>query len=533
MTLRPGSLEQRCEDVIDVSFGFDPERPRATLSSGPRVTLRERGDATSVVVPTPGDDVVVAEVSEKTARIFGSPGGKVPLYARYSAGRWAFHNVGAELLAAGETASLVAEAVLQHIGGASGPLDNLFHDLESIEASSIYRVEGQRLVYAGSKVAPSPDVPSFDFAFERLMDVWNRQTASGDLLVLLTGGFDSRLNLALALRAASRSGVRVRAYHEEGHALDAQLARQLADVAGVALDVRVRRSLLPPDRPVEFHWPFLRMHSGTYRNSLLVWNRRLPELAQEYAGCSVVGFGAEAHKGKYYGLIHRLPEDVERVFGSRTDLIRELARGLGLASPSSERRRTYFRQLTQRAEVFEALDARIDFCHYQTYVGNAYGKRSHALWQLYGVQFPFLDEEFLRRIFSLPRSEKERFAVTRSALRRLAPELLSVPFKSGNTKALRSKSSDPVARALRELLRFVTGRRGARRKTASERAGLHASELAVAASLRPRSEITRALAHHAASGFRDLAGAHVDYAFQMLLYLCELEKRHAIEFRLI
>lgn len=507
-------------------FEFDPHAPAQTITiEGPGLRA-QRTDAGDVELwaDHPNAATKLAVLGSQSAQLFGSAGGIVPCYARHTGRRLFASNLACTILPKGESVRINTFATMQHLLGSPYPQDNLFPDLIQLEASGIYRATPDALKYETSALAPSKDA-MFESAFEVIDRQWRRLTSPGQpLCVLLSAGYDSRLNLALAQYYAAKFGNEVLAYHEYKNEAEAQIATRVAQVAAVPLTIKDRAYFVPPSRPVESGRDFVLMHSGAYRENLLRWLHYFSFIKQQRPTGAIIGFGAEAHKGKYYEQVLRFPQDCESVFGIEEKSVRNLARQLGIKRFNCDRQHELFDALTQHALVYSDHSSKVDFVHYQTYVSNGYGKRGHCAWQLHDLAFPFLDGDFLKAVFSMPRAEKEGFTFVTRAIRELNSALLEIPFISANEKALGPKKTS-VRRRFSNLVRRVASpvRRRFRPSTAKGRRVLTAGESKLLRQMTPNSPVTRTLAEQL-HGARPLAPQiHLDYAMQLYLFFHALE----------
>lgn len=511
---------------------FDPRAPAATLAiegSGLRAE-RDAEDRINIWADHPNATTKIAALDVGSAQLYGSAGSIVPCYVRHAAGgRLRASNVASNLLQRGERVRINTFATLQHLLGVPYPQDNLFVDLIQLEASGSYRATDRTIEYQTSLLAPVC-AARYDDAMQVVHRQWRQLTSAGQpLCVLLSGGYDSRLNLALAQHYAATYGNEVLAFHEYKNEHEAQIAKRVAEVAAVPLTIKSRKEFVQRDRPVEANRDFVKLHSGTYRENLLRWHHYFTYIKQQRPHGTLVGFGAEAHKGKFYGHIQRFPEDCEEVFGIDESLVQQLARSIGIRRYDRNSQRRLFADFAQHAHVYSDHSSRVDFVHYQTYVANGYGKRGHSIWQLFGFAFPFLNDEFLRIVFSLPRQEKEGFRIVSRALGDLNASLLEVPFTSANEKALGEKKRSvfrqisavgrSVVRPLIEPFRSV--------RSEGDRP-LSAIEQKLIEGIQPGSAVTTTLHQMVRSGLVRTPRVHLDYTLQLLLFFHTLEKELSV-----
>jgi hypothetical protein len=350
--------------------------------------------------------------------------------------------------------------------------------------------------------------------------------------VLLSGGIDSRLNLALALKYAGQHGNRVVAFHEFKDADEVEISRQVAERARVPLTVKTRKDFANEASPVILDPDFIRFQSGTYRDNLVRWHGYLDWIKESIPEGIILGLGYEAHKGKWYGQIHRLPKDAEIVLGVPAGLISHVAERLGIGHKVDRGdQRKFFEELTRQCAGFEDHIAKVDYLHYVTYVGYGYGRRGHDVMQYYGIPFPFINNRFLQTVFSLRREDKEGFKLVQSALNQVAPDLAAIPLTSANAKALAVKTYGlrydlstfflDRLRPLRDRWAAVGGK---------GRQTLHADERLLIESDPPESEVTRTLHDVLCGRMGIVPRIRLDYVVQLYVYLQALEKELGLSF---
>ena len=504
-------------------------------ASGPQTTARIDGEGCSV-----RDDGLRQTVfwnscgqwkpflvlEGKEGRLTAMGGHVCPIYARQMDGVMWFSNVASRLMRPGDVQSLDAFILLQNLTGISYPQNNFFKDIELLEASADYRLSADGIERVGSVLADSAAMSAED-VLDIALGQWDAHLATGaDIAVLLSGGYDSRLNLAIACDAARRYGNRIWAFHERKDANEESIAVAVAATADVPLTVHDRNTFVGADRPVVLEPTFIDLQSGFYRENLMRWHACLTHIRSLMPGCIIMGLGAEAHKGKFYRRVSSVAKDSSAVFGIDPIMVTAIGRKMGLHHRDHGSQERYFDALTRRAASFENFAAQVDYIHYQTYIAHGYGHRCHDLQQYFGIPFPFLDNAFLAAVFALPQEAKEGFALVTRGIDRLMPAISDVPYTSANEKALDSSKGLSVTQVMRQLIRllgptyydcFPPRRKG--------RIGLTTAETKVLEAIASGSALMRLLVDQALRGVESVPFLHLDYLVQSCLYLDQLERR--------
>ena len=452
-------------------------------------------------------------------------GGHVcPIYACHFGNTVRLSNVASRLMQPHDALQVDAFILLQNITGIPYPQNNFFKDIQLLEASGEYRLSAlgmQRL----RSVLEGATIISQDAVLDMAIAKWDVHLSSGvDIAVLLSGGYDSRLNLAIACHAARRFGNRVHAFHEHKNTYEESIAIAVADAANVPLTIKKRDSFVGVNRSVIMDPSFVDLQSGFYRDNLIRWHHYLAHIHTILPGCLIMGMGAEAHKGKYYRKVESISQDAPKIFGIDEVVVRAISRKFGLIHADYQSQQVFFQAAVSHASSFMGHAAQVDFLHYQTYVANGYGHRCHDVQQYFGMPFPLLENDFLSAVFALPRSEKEGFSLVTKGIQRLMPQLCHVAYTSANEKALDSAPS--FVRQIKQSLIRMLGVRyfdwvSPKRKG---RVGVSPVEFELLNRMQPSSPITALLITEMTKGVRNTPFIRLDYLMQACIYLNNLEK---------
>lgn len=499
---------------------LDPLRPFDTLRvDGERCRIVERDGQKDVIVDLPGFSHVLVRAERRRAAVY-STSAVMPVYSRVDGDRVTLSNIAFELVKPGEEVALNTFVLMQQILGANYPRHNIFRDLDLLEYNGAFDVTTGGLRYRGTTLE-RVDGATVDSTMEIAYGELDRLLSTGrPVCVLISGGYDSRLNLAVALQCARRYGNRVFTFHEYKGEDELEIAHAVTSAAGVPMQLGARQLADHNVEGLVFDPAFIRMHSGTYRDNIPRWHRHIERIRSDAGDAVILGLGAEAHKGKHYAQIEDLRRDGERVLGADTARVLAAARALAIREFDTNSQADFFDRLCARAKSFSAAATRIDFIHYQTYVANGYGHRCSYFNELFGIPFPFLHPGFLSHVFSLPGDDKKDYKMVRDGIAAIAPDLFAIPYMSGNAKTLKDRPSRyrflrqwaaPIRRRIAPARR---GRKGRTTLTAAERTYLLEST--------PISPVSKQI-HASLLGDSTRAPGRLEYLMSAYLYLKLLE----------
>lgn len=499
------------------------------VCKGNGIRMEKKADIISIFVELPYITHCILKIDSSYTRIFTFPGSKVPIFARIKDGKVRMSNVACLLIDEGEEIKLSMYVVVQQIRGSNFPQANIFLDIKLLEASSTYLVTAKGINYEATTLKPIVNVRKQD-TDAYLMNAFDTYFKDGaPIAILLSGGYDSRLNLAFALHYSRKYNNQVFAYHEFKNEKEYEIAEQVAKKAKVPFVSKSRDFFAGEIKELIFNPEFILFHSGTYRDNLPRWYGYLRWIKSALPSCVIIGFGAEAHKGKYYNQIRNLRRDSEKILGISDNAAGKTAYTMGFYDYDKTKQRTFFDELCNHAQVYDNLYSKIDFLHYHTYIANGYGQRSHDLIQKFSMPFPFLDDGFLQTVFSLDCKEKINFKLVENGIFELAPSLLDIPFVSGNIKALKRKTAaSRFARSVAGRLRRHTYRSSSPRVrgeflTLSDIKRIYEADFG--------SKITMVLRDVILNECKKTTGIRLIYATQMFLYLRQIEKELSVKFR--
>lgn len=500
--------------------------------SGRGIHVDTNDFATQVVLELPFEKHNLIEVTEQgDCKVYTPSGLRCPVYSRVEGNRLTLSNQASLLMKQGEELTVDNFVFLRHLAGLPYPQENFLVDIGLLQASSVYEFETGKFNYLKCSLTGG-DARSKNEAIDCIFEIVRSQFSAGQpISVLVSGGYDSRLNLAMAHHFSELYGNHLSLYHEYKDEEEYRIAEAVASKIGLRLTVKKRTDFLPRNRSVFTNGGLIDLQSGFYRDNLVRWHKYLDWIQKENPNSYILGLGAEAHKGKYYNQIRSVEHDSLGTLGANVGSVKGIAKCLGLRC-TEHSQLAFFQGLLNSAREFESVSSQVDFMHYQTYICNGYGKRCHDLFQIFDMSFPFLNPEFLKIVFALPREEKEGFEIVKSGIRKLNSQLMDIPFTSANQKSLETTKNNSVLRVGKQF-RHLAGRytRAIFPVRAKGRSKLAENEMNLLEKFDPSSEVTQTLKGLLPLKWRTVPRLQLDYLMEAVLYMDHCEKNRGVKFR--
>lgn len=368
-------------------------------------------------------------------------GGSCPIYLRKKKSIITISNLASLLFDIAQKIEVNNFVILQNLIGLPYPQNNIFNEIELLEASTEYQIKNNTFLRVKS-LLHDDRVSSANDIYEYILSKWTPYFSSGvDIAVLCSAGYDSRFNLSIAIHLSKIYGNRIILFHEFKNNEEAEIVKKISLLTNIPLEIKYRDSFEDNFDSLSKNYDFIDSHSGFYRNNILRWHFFLEYINYKYPNCIIMGLGAEAHKGKYYGQIKNIKTDVERVLGVNDSIIKFVAKKAGINNYNPDSQRIFFDKIVFNSSTFNYLHNQIDYAHYQTYVVNGYMHRTHYFLQSFGMKFPLLNNEFLKLVFSLPKKDKKDFFLVKRGIYKFYPNFNKIPYISGNQKSLNKEVS--------------------------------------------------------------------------------------------
>ncbi len=403
-----------------------------------RLSSRKVNDAQYIDAKSGLNVFPVLKLSNHKLSIHTANGGILPLYYRIEDNRISLSNYPHLLIRSGDTLTISAQILASRLIGATNQLYNPFTSIPILQDSSVYEFENGKIRYAGSTLHED-DKASYD----GIRDFWIKRfdeyaSEDGKICVPLSGGYDSRLNLALMAHAAKDMSKLV-CVHEYKDDAEESIAKDVADKYGVKYIGVGRDDMLSQGQALSLSEDYI-LKAGLNRDNVRRWTGHLNNITQSYGDQTrIVGFGAEPHKGKFYRQIENMNEIPPLFFTGRRQ-VKEAVRSIHDRKEEDFHDQTLYDLISQAKNIYSQLSSQIDYVHYFAYVVDSYGYRSRYFADIHDIDFPQFNHGFLNTVFSLPRHEKEAFLLNRRIMDEFGSPVANVPYTSANQKSLDKKT---------------------------------------------------------------------------------------------
>ncbi|PZP54039.1 MAG: hypothetical protein DI586_10390 [Micavibrio aeruginosavorus] len=426
--------------MSEILINIDTASQSIIIENGQdRLSLRKVNDRQYVDAKAGLNIFTILKLSGSKLRISTANGGILPLYYRIEANGISFSNYPHLLIRSGDAITISAQILASRLIGASNQLYNPFISIPMLQDSSVYEFENGQIRYAGSTLHEDDKA-----SYQSIRDFWIERFRSyakedGNICVPLSGGYDSRLNLAMAAHAAEDMSKLV-CVHEYKDDIEQGIAREVADKYDVPLIMVGRNDMLEQGKALSLTEDYI-LKAGLNRDNVRRWTCHLSNVIASYGDKTrIIGFGAEPHKGKFYRQIESLDE-IPPLFFTGRRRVKEAVKLIHDGKEKDFHDETLHSLISQAKQIYTKKSSQIDYVHYFAYVVDSYGYRSRYFADMHDIDFPQFNHGFLNTVFSLPREEKEAFLLNRRMMDEFGSPVANVPYTSANQKSLDKKMS--------------------------------------------------------------------------------------------
>lgn len=277
--------------------------------------LDKKSNGVTVTIPDFSEKeghILVSTGKQKDIEIHTFPGNAQRCYARINEGTLHLSNTPASLFRKNEKIKLNGEVLLRQISNLFKPLDDLFADIKLLESSSVFKIRNNSIKFSESKIKPVKSTTAS--TQECILNKFKNICAEGNpISILLSGGIDSRFNLALCSYHAKKYKNRIVAYHEYKDKKEHDVAKTVADRLNIPFISITRDRYRTEPLKYILSPEFIEFHGGIYRDALVRWYSYLDLIKSDNPGSTIIGFSSDAHKGRFYRDIKKLPKDANKI----------------------------------------------------------------------------------------------------------------------------------------------------------------------------------------------------------------------------
>ncbi|MDQ1284084.1 MAG: Asparagine synthetase protein [Patescibacteria group bacterium] len=385
-----------------------------------------------------GRHILVVIENKNDIEIYSFPMNVQRCYARITGNYLIVSNIAKSLMKENEKIRLNGEVLLRQISNLFAPLDDLFGDIKLLDASSIFRVINNEIIFKESQIKPIKSTTSS--VQEYIISKYDRICKEGKpLAVLLSAGIDSRLNLALCHYFSKKYRNEIVVYHEYKDRKEHDIAKHIADELKLPF-VSISRDRFK-NEPLEYILSpeFISFHGGIYRDTLARWFSYMDVIKLSNPDATIIGLAGDPHKGKFYRDIHHLPNDLEKMLKYRMKDEKIAEEKDFMPYLSNEKTDEFFSSTHRRALISSDPCFQTDFIFYHVQAAQQSASRSPFFHLNYKIPFPLNDDHFLSMAFSLPKKEKMDAAISLNLIEKINPTLNRIPYHSGNAGGFRNR----------------------------------------------------------------------------------------------
>jgi hypothetical protein len=322
------------------------------------------------------------------------------------------------------------DAILSVLAGARYDTGCVFAGIESLLPSSIYEYnfKNDLLKYKGLKLYPVKSTR--DKLLEKLVFKFKSLLVNGqNVYIMISAGYDSRLELALIKHAAKEYGNRIIMSYIYTDNASKKIVNRIAEKYGYNIKTFDSKELIN-NFDYEKVRPYL---SGYFPVGIYMYFSMVDIIKKQDPDSIIIGYNLGTLKGKYY---YKKGYDwpSKAYFPNIESLIR-MAHGAGYSQNDVnaliELNQEFVKNAIRISEVYENKYQKFDVIN-MLLKHSSHGKRSYPFIAYHGMPFCVDDDEIENDFISLPVKHKIDASFILYALAKLDKNLLKIPFISGN-----------------------------------------------------------------------------------------------------
>jgi hypothetical protein len=306
----------------------------------------------------------------------------------------------------------------------------VFEGIESLLPSSIYEYNFSRnlLKYKGLQLYP---VRSTRYELlEKIIYRFKSLLKNGqNIYVMISAGYDSRLDLALARYAAREFGNKIVLLHLYTDDPSKRIVNKIAEYYGY--DIKTfDSSYLIDNFDYEKVWPFV---SGYFPIGVYLYFPMVDIIKKLDPNSIVIGYGFPTLKGRYY---YKKDYDwLFDVYSLKKELLMLITDAAGYSQNKAneliEQNREFIKNAIKISEVYEDIYQKFDVLN-MLIRSSSYGKRAYPFIGHFSMAFCIDDNSIANDFISLPAKHKINANFILYTLLKLDKNLLKFPFITGN-----------------------------------------------------------------------------------------------------
>ncbi len=323
--------------------------------------------------------------------------------------------------------------------------ESLFQGINKLEPAAIYKINKKGIKRVKSLLENNKKYFE-ENVIDMLITSWDKYAAAGcDISIMMSAGYDSRLNFAIALRLKEKYGCNIFFYHEYNSPKEEEIVKNIAKEYSVPLEIYDRNKFKKYNQDLFKNSKFLNLIMGFYGRALPRFIPFLNYIKNKHPRGIIMGMASEAHKGRWYKSIEEknFLNDIKQTFGIKNSKLQSISQTLGLKINFQNRQNYYYKKLMEKSMAFENFSSKIDFVHYQTQASQ-YGDRCNLLQKLFNIPFPVLESNFVAAVLTLPKKDKQNFNIVIKSIQKIDSKLTEFEFISFNFKSLEKPDIKPI-----------------------------------------------------------------------------------------
>jgi len=370
---------------------------------------------------------LVATQNKDCILLFTTNRNKIPLYVK---SRLGILDISSSPYILRDNGPINLDAILSVLAGAIYDTGCIFAGIESLLPSSVYEYSFSTNLLKYKAIKLYPVKSTRDDLLEKLIYRFKSLLKNGrNVYIMISAGYDSRLELALVKHAAKEFGNRIILSHIYTDDSSKKIVDRIVEKYGYDIKTFDSRELTN-NFDYEKIRPFL---SGYFPISVYIYSSMVDILKKQDPDSIIMGYGVGALKGRYY---YKKGYDwpFKAYFPNKESLM-SMTRAAGYSQNKAEALIEFNRKFVKNAiiisEVYENKYEKFDLIN-MLLKHSSNGKRCYPFIAYYGMSFFIDDDEIWNDFISLPAKHKIDANFILYALTKLDKNLLKIPFISGN-----------------------------------------------------------------------------------------------------